>query len=282
MRPWPALLAAVAMPAISMLAASDASAAPVRPGEERPVPSPLTDRFALRGSFFTSSPTTNLRLDSSANTTGTLVSAENDFGLDDDIQQGRIELTFRMGKSQRNKLRIDYFKLDRYAAIALPRTLQFGDNAFNAGELVTSSVDYRVLTFTDTISIFRRESFEAGLGLGISAIEAELRGEVPARQVREVATGTAPFPTIALDTVWRFTERFSLSARAQYFSATVGDISGLMSDYHGDVQFRFRPNVAFGLGWTALRTNLDVQDDDFPGRVALKVTGPEAFVRVSF
>jgi hypothetical protein len=280
MRPWPALLAAVAVPAISMLAVSDASAAPVRPGQERPVPSPLSDRFALRGSFFTSQPTTRLRLDSTASTTGTLISAEDDFGLDDDIQQGRIELTFRLGK--RNKLRVDYFKLDRYAGVALPRTLQFGDNTFNAGELVTSSVDYRVLTFTDTISVFRRENFEAGVGLGISAVEAALRGEVPARQAREEATGTAPFPTIALDTVWRFTERFSFSARAQYFSATVGDISGLMSDYHGDVQFRWRPNVAFGLGWTALRTNLDVQDDDFPGRFALKVTGPEAFVRVSF
>jgi hypothetical protein len=284
MRSWPALLAAVALPAGSMLVGSNAFAVPVRPTEARPNPSPITDRFALRGSFFTSKPDTQIRLDSSGGTQGTQFTAEDDFGLDDDIQQGRIELIFRMGRSQRNKLRVDYFKMDRFAVATLNRTINFGDGPFNAGEGIASSIDYRAFGFTDTYSLFKAETFEVGFGLGIYALQAELRGEVvqPPRQRREEATGAGAFPTFAMDTTWLVTPRISISARGQYFSTTVGDFRGLMSDYHGDVQFRWRPNLAFGLGYTALKTSLDVQEADFPGRFAITVRGPEAFVRASF
>jgi hypothetical protein len=281
MRSWPALLAVLALPA-SLLAGSNALAVPVRPGEARPTPSPLSDRFSLRGSFFTSNPDTQVRLDANDGTPGTPLTAEDDFGQDDSIQQGRMELIFRMGKRQRNKLRVDYFKLDRYGDTILQRTLNFGNGPFNANERVTSSVDWRMLGFTDTYSLFKNEQFELGFGLGIYALQAELRGEVPARARREEATGAGVFPTFAIDSTYLITPRISVSGRAQYFSTTVGDFRGLLSDFHGDVQFRWRPNFAFGLGYTAIKASLDVNTQDFPGRFAITARGPEAFVRVSF
>jgi hypothetical protein len=55
-----------------------------------------------------------------------------------------------------------------------------------------------------------------------------------------------------------------------------------MSDYHGDMQYRWRRNLAVGLGYTALKTNLVVDDPDFPGRFLLDAAGPELFFRASF
>jgi len=282
MRSWAAVVAAVALPAASGFAASNAYALPVRPGTERPVPSPLTDHFAFRGSFFTASPDTQIRLDASNGTTGTVVSGEDDFALDDHIDQGRIELTFHVGKTQRNKLRVDYFKTSRYGDTVLNRTLNFGDGPFNVNERVVSSIDLRMLSFTDTYALFRSERFETSFGLGIHVLDADARGQVPARQRNEEASGAGAFPTFALDSTYLITPRLALTGRAQYFSTTAGDFSGLLSDFHGDVQFRWRPNMAFGLGYSATKISLDVQKDDFPGRFALTARGPEAFVRVSF
>jgi hypothetical protein len=282
MRSWPAVVAAIALPATSWFAASSAFAVPQRPGTERPAPSPLTDHFALRGSFFTASPDTKIRLDSSAGTTGDLLSGENDFALDDRIDQGRIELMFRMGKTQRNKLRVDYFKTDRYGDTQFNRTVAFGDNTFNVNERVVSSLDIRMLSFTDTYALLRNKEFELSFGLGIHVLDADVRGEVPARQVREEASGAGAFPTFALDTMWTVTPRIAITGRGQYFSTSTGSFSGLLSDYHGDVQFRWRPNMAFGLGYSATKIALDVQKSDFPGRFAISARGPEAFVRVSF
>ena len=61
-----------------------------------------------------------------------------------------------------------------------------------------------------------------------------------------------------------------------------GDGSGSLGDYHLDVQYRWKPNVALGLGWSSLRLDADVKDADLPGKLAIEASGPELFVRVSF
>jgi hypothetical protein len=283
MRLWPAVVAAVALPATSWLAVSSAYAVPQRPGAERPAPSPLNDHFSLRSSFFTASPSTQVRLDSSDGTTqGDLLSGENDFGLDGRIDQIRMELQFRMGKAQRNKVRVDYFKTDRFGDTIFNRTVAFGDGTFNVNERVVSSVDLRMLSFTDTYALLRNDVFELAFGIGIHALDADVQGNVPARQQQDEASGAGAFPTFAMDTMWTVTPRIAITARGQYFSTSTGGFAGLLSDYHGDVQFRWKPNIAFGLGYSATKIALDVQKADFPGRFAVSARGPEAFVRLSF
>ena len=54
------------------------------------IASPITDHFYLRGTFFPASVTTDLRLDPNANLAGTPLSGEDDLGLDDQVDQGRM------------------------------------------------------------------------------------------------------------------------------------------------------------------------------------------------
>ena len=81
---------------------------------------------------------------------------------------------------------------------------------------------------------------------------------------------------------YRISKRWSVTARGQRFSANAGDFNGTMADYHGDVQFRWRRNLAFGLGYTTLKTDLQVFDANQPVLFNLETSGPELFVRVSF
>ena len=76
--------------------------------------SPLTDHFWVRGTYFQGDVVTLMRVDSAGSVTpdGTLLSGEEDLGLDDVVNMGRMEFNVRM--SERNNLRLDYFKLDRY------------------------------------------------------------------------------------------------------------------------------------------------------------------------
>ena len=80
----------------------------------------------------------------------------------------------------------------------------------------------------------------------------------------------------------RISKRWSFTARGQQFSATPEDFEGSMADYHADVQFRWRKNLAFGLGYTMLETDLDVFDTDQPLLFNLETSGPEIFFRASF
>lgn len=244
------------------------------------VASPITDRFAMRATYSNQSIETIFRLDEDNGTTGTIASAEQDLGLDDQLDQGRLELYFRFG--ERGRLRVDYFKANRYAATTLERTIDFGDETFLVGEDIESSVDFRSLAFTYTYSFFRGEQYEIGVGGGVHLMEAKALGEVPARDVSEDESGIAPFPTLGVDATYRFHERWSVNARAQYFSVSVEDVEGTLTDAHFDVQYRWKPNFAIGLGYAYFHVDVDVTDGDFPGLFNLKTKGPEFFVRASF
>ena len=80
----------------------------------------------------------------------------------------------------------------------------------------------------------------------------------------------------------RITRRFSLSLRAQTLDLTVSDITAMLADYHADVQFRWRPNVAIGVGYQSNRVELSAPLENPAGNMTFDVSGPELFLRASF
>lgn len=246
------------------------------------IASPINDNFWVRGTYFQGDVTTLMRIDSTGAITpdGTVLSGEDDLGLDDVVNQGRMEFNLRMG--ERNNVRIDYFKLNRFNEAPLAETIIFGDFVFLQGTNFRAKLDWRVLTLTYTRSVFKTERFEGGIGLGVHIIEAHAQGGTPGTLNFEEADEVGIFPTIAANLAYRISKRWSVTARGQQFSASPEDFDGTMSDYHADVQFRWRDNFAFGLGYSILESDLDVFDPDQPLNFSLKTDGPEFFFRVSF
>jgi hypothetical protein len=244
------------------------------------IPSPTTDRFYVRGIYFPATVTTQLRLDPNTVIQGSLLSGEEDLGFDDRLDQGRMEFGIRLAR--RHQVRIDYFKLNRFSEQPLPRDILFGDFIYPADTLFRSKLDWRVLTLTHSYSFFHFDRFEMGGGLGIHIIEAQARGGEPGTTNFEEASEVGIFPTIALNAAFRISRRWSVTARGQAFSAEPEDFSGKMADYHLDLQFRWRKNLTFGLGYTRLETHLEVEDTDLPLLFDLDTSGPELFFRASF
>jgi len=262
------------------------SGAPLKPDKNRKTPSPITDRFYVRGTFFNPAISTTLRIDAASpgnglpNVPGTVVSGERDLGLDSRIPQGRIEIMFRL--RERNRLRVDYFETNRRASHAIARQIQFGNETFLSNDQVTSSAQWRQFGLTYTYSVLRTDRLELGLGLGVHFVEAEARGAVEAKQLRQEVSGAGAFPTIPLDFTWRISRRFAMVARAQYLHAAHNNFEGSMGEYHGDFQYRWKPNFSVGAGYTVIKSFLQLQESHFPGMFRLNVRGPEAFFRVSF
>jgi hypothetical protein len=288
MRNWVYLTAALlALQAVPAHAERDPwSGAPIKPDKNRMTPSPITDRFYVEGIFFNPAQSTALRIDTRSpgpgllGRTGTAVSGERDLGLDSRNPQGRIQIMFRL--RERNRLRVDYFESNRRGDHVINRQILFGNQTFAANDRVTSSLDWREFALTYTYSIFRTDRFEVGLGLAAHFIEADARGAVEAKQLRQEVSGAGVFPTIPLDLTWRISRRFAVVARGQYLRAAVNKFQGAIGEYHGDFQYRWKPNFSVGAGYTIMKYSLDLQDNNFPGSFRLNVRGPEAFFKVSF
>lgn len=239
------------------------------------VASPITDYLALRAIYFLGKVTTHAQFNPSGNINnglGTNFNAEQLLGLTDKADQFRVELIFRL--EERDRLRVNFLDLRRGGDKDLTQPLQFGNVAFNTGQAVQSELDYREFVLTDTYSFLKGSWYELGAGLGVQLLEAESDVDVPStpRYVRE--SGATLFGTPALDGTVLLDRHWSLNARAQYLHLARQTVAGLWEDYHGDLQYRWRRNLAAGLGFEYQEIGVD--------QVRLKIVGPEAFLRASF
>jgi hypothetical protein len=267
--------------------------------ESDAIASPVSDRFFVRMSAFGGAPETNLRLDPTRPTViirppppcpavgcirppGTELIGEENLGLDDQVEQARIEFDVRMG--ERNHLRIDYFKLNRFGDVVLTDPIRFGDQVFDVGDNIRTNLDWRVLSLTWTYSLFKAERFEAGAGIGMHVIEAHAEMKQPGTLNIEKFDEVAPFATVAFNASYRITKRWAITARGQTFEYSQDEITGRLSDFHADVQFRFHKNMAVGVGYTQLRYELDraPEPGNMPAFFDMSIPGPELFFRASF
>ena len=271
--------------ALIVLAGTMGIAQAQRPVTPEPA-SPIADQFAVRASYLFGSANTDGRVDDVASgMLGTPFSLENDFGLTAHAHQLRVEMLFRL--RDRSRLRVDMWELNR-TGVASPKTnVTYGGNTFTLADTVRSRFDWRQIDFTYTYSFLRHERYELGAGLGLHLLQAEAEALVVQGAGRPIAvhedfSGAGPFVTLALDGSYRFTRRFTCSARGQYLRLHVSSVSAALSDYHADVQFRARPNLAVGLGYQSTQTHLEVTNSGNNGFMNLDVKGPELFLRASF
>lgn len=244
------------------------------------IASPSTDKFYMRGIYFPASVDTQIQLGSGTGDPGTLLSAEDDLGLDDQVDLGRLDVNMRMGR--RHNLHLDFFKLNRFSQQPLPRDIEFGDFTFDEGTMFRTKLDWRVFTLTHTYSFVQNDRVEAGLGLGLHIIQAHAEGLQPGTNNREAASEVGIFPTLNGIFSWRLSKRWAFTARALWFSAAPEEFDGTMAEYHADIQYRWHNNAAVGLGYTKLVTELQVFDEDDPLLFNLDTSGPELFIRFSF
>lgn len=245
-------------------------------------PSPITDHLAFEGIFFDGHVSTMGTFNSTAGTPGTPFSAEQDLGLTDRAVQPRIELMARL--EQRGRLRLDFLDLRRQGSAIPTEDIQFGNELYVAGLPVQSEIDWRQTDFTYTYSFLRNNRFELGAGLGVHLIETEAMASSPNSPQRSDYSAAGPFATIALDGTWRIARHWSFNARGQYFRLAVNNGNGALGEYHADVQYRWRPNLALGLGYEYELVQLQVEHsnpNEINGTVRLKITAPEFFVRLS-
>jgi hypothetical protein len=284
MRIWLAAAAMlVAIQAVPARAERDPnSGAPLPPRKREPA-SPITDHFYARATYYSPQFRTNLRIDPTnapLGTTGTPVNGEHDLGLPSRQKLGRVEFMFRL--RERHKVRMDYFESNRAGSQVLTKDVVFGNETFAAGQLAQTSLDWQQFNITYTYSFVHSSRFEVGTGLGVYFLQVDATGSVPAQNQRNEATAATPFPALPLDLVWRISSRWAATAHAAYLKAHLLGFQGWYTDIHEDLQYRWNPNLALGLGYSSIRTSLTRTGGSFPGVFDMSISGPEAFIRFSF
>ena len=246
---------------------------------KRVVSSPITDRWAVRGTYQQPEMNTQLRYDGTPILQGTELDAEDDLGWDDRLNQGNFEMIVRM--LERHRLRVDFFGINRGGSVVMNRQVRFGDDVYQVTDRVNTDSQIRFMGLTYTYSLLHADRYELAAGLGVHLFQVDGHAAVPARRLEDRFNVADPLPTLALDGTYLMSDEWSINARVQALKLNIQDIEGHFSVWHGDVQYRPWKGLAFGVGYTKTSLHIDSADSSFSGRLFLDVKGPEAFVRVS-
>lgn len=241
---------------------------------------PIDDRFRLTAGAFLDSTSTSLRLDGATPNSGTAINTEDDLGLDSSKTLADMEIM--IGMHERHHVRLNYFKLSRATALPLERQLQIRGDTFNVGDLVESSFDVRMLSLTYSYSFMHNPHIDLAGSFGINVLEFSARVLVSARALDQSRDEAGPFPTLGLDLIVPLSRRFYAEARAEYLKVDIQNFQGSADILHAGVVYRWRENLAFGVGYRRFNISLTSNDAGDTGAFELDNSGPQAFVRMSF
>lgn len=274
------VLAATCALLLAMHASLAAETNPALPDwAPKPKPRVVEDRFRVEALLLNAGYDTTLRVDESLTEPGTVVSAEDDLGLDDAELLAQAEITLLPG--ERHLIRLNGLSSSRSAQKVLDETIVFDDEVYLAGERVDSTLDLRMIGLTYGYRFLVRQRGELTGTFGIQVADVEANAVVRSRVVRDSESGIAPLPLAGLEGRYDLSERWAFEGRIQYLTADIDEVDGEILDARAAVTWRMNPYFVFGLGYRTFSIDVDSRDPDTPGLVEMSMDGPLLFMRAS-
>jgi hypothetical protein len=247
----------------------------------------LGDSFYIAVGTFIVDTTTKLRLDGNAGQQGTPIDWEKNFG-DGNVNRFRFDGYWRF--ADRHKLRALVFSSSRSATKTLDENTEWGGNTFQANTSIEGKIKFSIYELAYEYAFMRRENYElaASLGLHYLDYEATLQGNAIAAgtaetaDIKEAGSVGAPLPVFGLRGTWLLSQTFSVDVSGQYFSLSYGDYDGNIQDYRALLNWQPKSWLGVGVGYDRFAVDLDVDSNNFKGRMDWSYKGPMIFYSASF
>lgn len=157
------------------------------------------------------------------------------------------------------------------------------------GAEVQSDFDAQWYILEATYSLFRSESVDAGIGLGVHVVDLNTTstgrvqiGEEDMEVFSLNLDTLAPLPNIVGYTSWKFASNWLLIARLGYFSLDYDKYSGDMTNAHAMISYSVSPRWSLGAGYQFVDLDLEVDETEYVQIYDIDFSGPMLFARFHF
>jgi hypothetical protein len=239
----------------------------------------LSDRFVFELGGFYSQSITQASLGPSSGGVGVAINFEDTLGLEERNLSGIASFLWRI--SDRWRLEVDYFSLNRNATRALATDVTWGNQTFTAGTTVDSKYDFSDIRVSAGYSFFKRRDKELGVGLGlhVAGIKTSLQSSGIGAEATDV---TAPLPVANFYGTFALTNEWAVRLRMDWLSLNYDIYSGGLRNTAVDVLYQPFRNIGFGFGMRTFILDVEIDDPKWHGKARTSFTGPTAFMTVSF
>ena len=226
------------------------------------------DRFMFRiSSYFVKDADTDIAVADTTTGVGATFSFNDDLGGDDEVTIPRIDAYYRF--NDRHRIDFSYFRIERDGRKALLIEVDFDDDSFDAGDTVTTSIDYELLKIGYGYSFYRSDRVELSLTAGLNITTYDFQYELEDGSRGDNADATGPLPMFGLRLSYAITPKWSVHYQTESFYIEIEDtLDGSFITNEINLDYRFNQYFELGVGLTRFSTDLDASDDDWRGGVS--------------
>lgn len=223
---------------------------------------------------------TTMRVDSPTLGVGTEIDLEDDFGLDDTLFLGRMDVEWRF--SRRQALDFSVFKLGRENTRTLERDLQIGEVVFPLNAVVESESDQLIVKLAYRFAFLNRERWHLGASLGAHTMDWSTAWRSGGLALEEDFDVLVPLPVVGLFGSWALTPRLYLSASSEVFGLEYEEYDGFLNNTRATLEHRTFDHLALGLGLDYFLMNASVESEggNLSAEVEYDYLGLMGFVRI--
>lgn len=243
-------------------------------GSQHPL---LTAKYQIAAGTFVGDGDYTISADGSAS--GADIDFASELGVDD--SQSSALAVFHWRFREKWSLQMQAFQMNMKGGRVLDHDIEFGDSTFRDGSNVSAGIKISVVRafFGRSFSTGPQHEFGAGLGFHRLVLGASVSGEVfindqsPSFR-KESVDASLPLPNIGAWYHYAPTNRWLLTARVDWLSASMGDYDGGLWNVGFGAQFQVTENFGIGGKYRYFELNGDVDKSNWAGSAKISTAGP--------
>ncbi len=207
---------------------------------------------------------------------GTVIDYNRDLGGDTRDTIPRIDAYYRF--NPRHRIDFTSFAIDRKGSRTLAIDLEIDGETFSESETVSSDIKYTLFKLGYGYSFYHSPKVELTFTAGLSITEYELKFANSTGDKAETAGFTAPLPMFGLRMGYAITPKWSVHYVAESFFIELDDsIKGALINYELKTEYKLFKHFAIGAGLARIGSSVEVNDDDWKGKVSDSYRGYTLF-----
>jgi len=208
---------------------------------------------------------------------------EGAFGVDDAPNLFMAEFGWQF--SEKWGLAFQYFQSDREGSKTIDESFEWEDVTYDVGVDITAGTNVSIARF-----FFARQFWDGGphsvrVGAGLHWLEmgAFVEGIATLNDQstefrRNTVSMSAPVPNIGAWYRYSPSDRWLMTARLDWLSASVGEYSGGIWNVSAGANYRFFKNFGAGINYQFFQLDGSVDSDNWQGGVKAQFKGPHIYI----
>lgn len=236
------------------------------------------DKFMVRlGAYIIDDTSTQFSVTSDIGGIGTVIDYQRDLGGEKGDTIPRVDAYYRF--NERHRIDFTSFSIDRKGTRTLDvdPPIQIGNEDFSGGT-INSDIKYTLYKLGYAYSFYHSPKVELSLSAGLNITSYDLAFSNNAEDKFESAGFTAPLPMFGLRMGYAITPKWYVHYVAEAFFIDFEDtVRGALLNYELNTEYKLFKHFAIGAGVARMGSSVEVNDNDWKGKVSDSYRGFTVF-----